>query len=77
MKVEKKFLLGKKGDDPEWIQDISCYFFTCRKNENSGEYKKKLLELFLEYRDEGMKPMGSMKKAKLLLDYFEIEYDNN
>ena len=75
--MRKKVLLGKKGEDPEWIQDIANYFFTCRKNENSGEYKKKLRELFLEYRNEGMKPTGSMKKAKLLLDYFEIEYENN
>jgi hypothetical protein len=71
--MKKKVLMGVKENDPEWIQDISCYFFTYRINEKTDEYKKKLRELFLEYRNEGMKAKGSMKKAKLLLDYFGIE----
>ena len=75
--MKKKVLMGKKGDDPEWIQDISCYFFTYRINGKKNRYNKKLRELFLEYRNEGMKPKGSMKKAKLLLDCFEIEWENN
>jgi hypothetical protein len=70
--MEKKFLQGKKENDPEWIQDISCYFFTYRINGKIDRYTKKLRELFLEYMGEGMKPKGSVKKAKLLLDYFEI-----
>ncbi len=73
MKMKKKVLMGAKENDPEWIQDISCYFFTYRIKEKIDRYTKKLRELFLEYVDEGMKPKGSMKKAKLLLDYFEIE----
>ncbi len=73
MKMEKKFLLGKKGNDPEWIQDISCYFFTYRKNEKSDEYKKELHDLFLEYTEEGMRPKEAMEKAKRILDCFEIE----
>ena len=73
MGMKKKVLMGVKENDPEWIQNISCYFFTYRINEKTDEYKKKLRELFLEYRNEGMKPKGSMKKAKLLLDFFGIE----
>ena len=34
---------------------------------------KKLRELFLYYREEEMKPEGVMKKAKLILDCFEIK----
>ncbi len=71
--MKKKVLMGVKENDPEWIRDISCYFFIYRINGKTDEYKKKLRELFLEYRNEGMKPKGSMKKAKLLLDYFGIE----
>jgi hypothetical protein len=71
--MKKKVLMGVKENDPEWIQDISCYFFTYRINKKTDEYKKKLRELFLEYRNEGMKPKGSMKKAKLFLDFFGIE----
>ena len=73
MKTEKKFLLGKKGDDPEWIQDISSYFFTYRKNEKSDEYKKDLHDLFLEYKEEGMGPNEAWEKAKKVLGCFEIK----
>jgi len=52
--MRKKFLLGKKGDDPEWMQNISHYFFTYRKNGKSDEHKKKLHDLFLGYKEEGM-----------------------
>ena len=52
--MRKKVLLGKKGDDSEWIQDISCYFFTYKKNEKSDEFKKELHDLFMEYKKEGM-----------------------
>jgi hypothetical protein len=73
VKTEKKFLLGKKGDDPEWIQDISCYFFTYRKNGKSDEYKKELHDLFLGYKEEGMGPNEAWEKAKKILDCFGIE----
>ncbi|MEA3457598.1 MAG: hypothetical protein U9R21_02860 [Candidatus Thermoplasmatota archaeon] len=71
--MRKKFLLGKKEDDPEWIQDISHYFSTYRKNAKSDEYKKKLHDLFLEYKEEGMGPNEAWVKAKNVLDCFEIE----
>ncbi len=77
MRIRKKFLLGKKGDDPEWIQDISCYFFTYRKNEKSDEYMKELRELFLEYRRDGLETNEAWKKAKKVLDCFEVEKENN
>ena len=71
--MRKKELLGKKENDPEWIQNISCYFFTYRKNEKSDEYMKELRELFLEYRRSGLEPNKAWKKAKIVLDCFEIE----
>ena len=71
--MKKKELLGKKENDPEWIQNISCYFFTYRKNEKSDEYMKELRELFLEYRRSGLEPNKAWKKAKNVLDCFEIE----
>jgi hypothetical protein len=70
--MEKKFLQGKKGDEPEWIQDISCYFLTYRKNGKSDEYKKNLHDLFSEYEMDGMEPDKAWKKAKKVLDCFEI-----
>ena len=75
--MRKKFLLGKRGDDPEWIQDISCYFFTYRKNGKSDEYMNELRELFLEYRRDGLETNEAWKKAKKVLDCFEVEKENN
>ena len=77
MRMKKKVLLGKKEDDPEWIQDISCYFFTYRKNGKSDEYMNELRELFLEYRRDGLETNEAWKKAKKVLDCFEVEKENN
>ena len=73
MRMRKKVLMGVKENDPEWIQDISCYFFTYRKNGKSDEYKKELHDLFLEYKEEGMGPNEAWEKAKKVLDCFGIE----
>ena len=71
--MKKKILKGMKGDDPEWVKDIACYFFTYRKNEKSDEYDKELHNLFLEYREEGMESRQAWEKAKMVLDCFKIE----
>ena len=68
--MKKKDLLGKKENDPEWIRDVACYFFTYRKNEKSDEYMKELRELFFEYRMDGLKPKEAWEKAKRILDCF-------
>ena len=68
--MKKKGLLGKKENDPEWIRDVACYFFTYRKNEKSDEYMKELRELFFEYRMDGLKPKEAWEKAKRILDCF-------
>jgi len=73
VKMKKKVLMGKKGGDPEWIQDISCYFFTYRKNGKTDEHMKELRELFLEYRRDGLKQKEAWEKAKKVLDCFGIE----
>jgi len=70
--MKKKELLGKKENDPEWIQDVACYFFTYRKNEKSDEYMQDLRELFLEYRRSGLEPNKAWRKAKKVLDCFGI-----
>jgi len=72
MRMKKKELLGKKRDDPEWIQNIANFVLTIEKEGKSEEYKKKLLDLFLEYKLEGMEPNKALKKAKKVLDCFGI-----
>lgn len=71
--MEKKVLQGKKGDDPEWVQDIACYFFTHRKKEKTNGYEAEIRELFLEYKRDGLKSKEAWEKAKMALDCFEIE----
>jgi len=62
--MEKKVLHGKKGDDPEGVQDIACYFFTHRKKEKTDGYATEILELFLEYKRDGLKSKDVWEKAK-------------
>ncbi len=68
--MEKKVLQGKKGDDPEWVQDIACYFFTHRKKEKTNGYEAEIRELFLEYKRDGLKSKDAWEKAKMVLDSF-------
>ena len=60
------------GYDPEWIRSIARFLLTIEKEGKSDEYKKKLLDLFLEYRRDGLEPNKALKKAKKVLDCFGI-----
>ena len=70
--MEKKVLQGKKGDDPEWVQDIACYFFTHRKKEETNGYEAEIRELFFEYKRDGLKSKDAWEKAKRVFSCFEI-----
>ena len=70
--MEKKVLKGKKGDDPEWVRDIACYFFTHRKKERTDGYKDEIRELFLEYKRDGLESRDAWKKAKRVVSCFEV-----
>ena len=72
MRMKKIFLWGKKKYGPEWMQRIAHFLLTIEKVDKSDEYMKALLELFLEYRIEGMESNAAFKKAKLVLDCFGI-----
>ena len=68
MRIKKKNLLGKKGDDPEWIQDIASYVISGWVD----EYEERFRELFFDYKRDGMKPKEAWEKAKRVIDCFEI-----
>ena len=70
--MKKKFLRHKKGYDPEWIRIIARFLLTIEKEDKSEAYKKKLLDLFFEYRQEGMESKKTWKKARLVIDCFKI-----
>ena len=70
--MKKKFLRRKKEDDPEWMRSIARYFLISKKEGKSDEYMKVLRELFLEYRIEGMESNEAWRKARLVIDCFEI-----
>jgi len=70
--MKKKVLKGKKEDDPEWVQDIACYFFTHQKKEKTYEYEDEIRELFLEYKRDGLKSKDAWEKAKRVISCFEI-----
>jgi len=72
MKMKRKEILGKKENDPEYIHNIANFILNIEEEGKSDEYKKKLLDLFLEYKLEGMEPNKALKKAKKVLDCFGI-----
>ena len=70
--MEKKVLKGKKGDDPEWVRNIACYFFTDRKKGKTDGYDAEVRELFFEYKRDGLKSKDAWEKAKRVVSCFEI-----
>ena len=72
LNMEKKVLHGKKGDDPEWVQDVACYSFTHRKKEKTDGHEAEIRELFLEYKMDGLKSKDAWEKAKRIVSCFEI-----
>ncbi len=70
--MEKKVLQGRKEDDPEWVRDIACYFFTHRKKEKTDGYNAEVRELFFEYKRDGLKSKDAWEKAKRVVSCFEI-----
>ena len=71
MNKDKQYLKGKKGEDPDWIRDISSYFFAYKNN--SKEYKKELRELYIVYLNEGLNSKEAIDKAKKILDSFQYK----
>jgi len=70
--MEKKVLQGKKGDDPEWVRDIACYFFADRKKEKTDGYNAEVRELFFEYRRDGLNSKDAWEKAKRVVSCFDV-----
>jgi len=70
--MKKKFLRGKKEDVSEWMRRIAYFILTIEKETKSDKYIKERQKLFLEYRIEGMESNEACRKAKLVLDCFEI-----
>ena len=70
--MKKRVLQGKIGDDPEWVHDIACYFFTQRKKEKTDGYQAQIRELFLEYKKDGLKSKDAWEKAKRVVSCFEV-----
>jgi hypothetical protein len=68
---DKQFLKGKKGEDPDWIRDISSQFFAYKNN--SKEYKRELRELYIIYLNGGLNPKDAIEKAKKTLDSFQFK----
>jgi hypothetical protein len=68
--MKKKVLQGKKGDDPEWVKDIACCFFTPRKKTDG--YEAEIREHFLEYKRDGLKSKDAWEKAKSIVSCFEV-----
>ena len=70
--MKKKELLGKKENDPEYIQNIARFISNSEEEGKSDEYMKELQKLFLDYWIEGMEPNKALKKAKKVIDCFGI-----
>jgi len=63
----EKNIRGRKGEDPEWIKDIS--FIVDLEGEKIDVHQ--LRDLFFEYKRDGMSTREALQKAKKILNAFQ------
>ena len=63
----EKNIRGRKGEDPEWIKDIS--FIVDLEGEKIDVHQ--LRDLFFEYKRDGMSTRDALQKAKKILNAFQ------
>ena len=71
MSGRQNILQGKKGDDPEWVKEISSYLITSKKQEITGKYKKLFRDLYFDYLRDGLKPKDAKKIAENIVLSFK------
>ena len=65
--MEEKNIRGRKGEDPEWIKDISS--IVDLEGEKIDAHQ--LRDLFFEYKRDGMSTREALQKAKKILNAFQ------
>jgi len=68
----KDRLKGNNELDPDWVKNIAYYVSKSKKEKKKEEYSKLLRGLYLENIRNGMKPNLAFKKAKFVVESFEI-----
>jgi len=63
----EKNIRGRKGEDPEWIKDISS--IVDLEGEKIDVHQ--LRDLFFEYKRDGMSTRDALQKAKKILNAFQ------
>ena len=63
----EKNIRGRKGEDPEWIKDISS--IVDLEGEKIDVHQ--LRDLFFEYKRDGMSTREALQKAKKILNAFQ------
>ncbi len=73
MKTREKVLLGKKGDDPEWVNELVSFLVTTKDKDIINEYKRLFRESYLAYLKKGLLPKEAIEKAKNIVISFKIK----
>jgi hypothetical protein len=68
---EKK--LQSKKNNSEWIKKVALYSSVIKVQDLTDEDKKLLVELFLVYKINGLKPKEALQKAKRVLASFRFQ----
>lgn len=67
MQSNGRILHGTNENDPEWIVELSFYCYIINTRDLSDENKKSLVELFLEYKRDGLRPKEALQKAEKVI----------
>lgn len=73
----QKVILGIKGNDPEWINELVSFLVTTKDKDIINEYKRLFRELYLAYLKEGLLPKEAIEKAKKVVVSFKIKKIKN
>ena len=72
---EKKLQSKKNNSEnnSEWIKKVALYSSVIKVQDLTDEDKKLLVELFLVYKINGLKPKEALQKAKRVLASFRFQ----
>lgn len=71
--MEQKVILGTKGSDPEWINELVSFLITTKDKDVINEYKRLFRDLYFDYLKEGLRPKDAIEKAKNIVTSFKIK----
>ena len=73
MDMGQKVILGTKGNDPEWINEIVSFLVTTKDKDIINDYKRLFREFYFDCLKKGLSPKETIEKVKKVVIDFKLK----